>query len=95
MADIISKGEIKMYKTYIENGMDEIEIKCDFDYEPYEAMTRHQPPSDEAVYITEINMVETGAEICLLPKAETEVEESLLDWIHDEQEYAAYGYMLD
>ena len=74
------------FKTTIENGMDELEIDVDADYEPYEESTRHYPGCSESICINEVTQVDSGAEICLLPKAEDTLEETIIDMIHDMQE---------
>ena len=84
-----------MFTTHIENGEEEIAIDVEFDYEPFEPMERHYPGSAEAAHITEVTLAGTDIEICLLPNTTEEVETALLDWIHDEQDYAEYGYMMD
>ena len=84
-----------MFETTIENYDEEIEIEVFFDYDPYEPMTRHYPGCDEQVSIYEVKLTESGEEICLLPETLSEVESQILDWIHEEREYAKYGYMLD
>ena len=84
-----------MDAIYLENGDEEIEIDVDFDYEPHEAMTRHYPGNSESVAINYVCITETKAELCLIGTAEDEIAEKVLDLIHEEQEYAAYGYMMD
>jgi hypothetical protein len=89
-----TKGDQNMgdFKTYLENGMDEIEIDVDADYEPFEESTRHYPGCVESVDICEVRMVESGSEICLLPKTKDEMKEIILDMIHDMQEMASIAY---
>lgn len=84
-----------MYTTDFDNGYQEFEIEIDFDYEPYEAMTRHYPGNSESVIINDVRVAETQAELCLLKGVEDELAEKVMEWIHDEQDYAEYGYMME
>lgn len=87
-----------------DNGYEELEVEIDFDYEPYEPMTRHYPGSPEGVIINAIYVVtdEGLSEICLIPNriVEEQLENAILEEIHEakaefEIEQAGYGYMLD
>ena len=88
-----------MYKTYLDNGYDEVEVEVEFDYQPYEpsswGFNGGYPGCDEAVDICEVKVVETQAELCLLKNAEYQMREEVMDFVHDEQEYSQYGYMME
>lgn len=68
---------------YFQNGFDDVTLDVEFDYQPYEAMTRDYPGCPEAVDIYSVILEDTGSEVCLLPDAEVEVEEKILDNIHE------------
>ena len=84
-----------MFETTIDNGYDEVEVEVDFDYQPYEAMTRHYPGCSESIDINEVRVVDTQAEICLLKPHDDLLAEQVMEWVHEEQEYSKYGYMMD
>ena len=84
-----------MYTTTLDNGYDEVEVEINFDYQPYEAMTRHYPGCSECVMIEEVKVIETNAELCLLKGVEEQLSEQVLEWVHEEQDYAKYGYLMD
>ena len=85
-------------KIHIENIDEEIEIEIDFDYQPEEQMTRHYPGCSASADINEVLRVDNGSELCLLPKAEELIEETLLEIALDNQvemaHYKKYGYLL-
>lgn len=86
-----------------DNGYEELEIEVDFDYEPYEPMTRHYPGAPEAVIINAIYVVtdEGLSEICLIPNrvVEEQLENDILNEIHEAKAEAevdrAYGYLME
>ena len=82
--------EIPTVTKYIENVEDEIEIEVAFDFQPPERMTRHYPGCDASADIYEVIIVETGAEICLLPKEQERMEEELLDDYYENQKEGRY-----
>jgi hypothetical protein len=85
-----------MYKTHIENVGEEIEIEVDYDYQPYEDMTRHYPGCNEDAEITSIIMTDTGAEIDIIDDdLLEELRVSILEHVAEESEYNKYGYLLD
>lgn len=74
-------------KKDIEAGEDEIEVEIFFDFQPYEPMTRHYPGSSPSCDIYEVQVVETGAEICLLKDVESSMAEEILDDYEDSKGY--------
>jgi hypothetical protein len=71
------------------------EFKVDFDYQPYEPMTRHYPGCDESVDICEVtdsdgDVVKDWAYEIM----EDELREACLDAVHDEQERLADTQLL-
>ena len=83
-----------MYNTHIENVDTEFEIEVDYDYQPYEQMTRQYPGCSESVEINEVRIV-NGSEICLMKNEEGLIEEQILEHIAEESDYNKYGYLLD
>lgn len=83
--------------THIENANKEIMIGVDFDYQPYEASTRHYPGCSESVDINYVSMIEelpTGSkmmyltnELCLLPEVIDRIEEEILEKIYEERNF--------
>lgn len=66
-------------KKHIEAGEDEIEVEIFFDFQPYEDQTWHYPGSSPSCDIYEVQVVETGAEVCLLKDVEGRMAEEILD----------------
>lgn len=70
--------------VYLENGDEELEINVDYDYQPEEpeesSVARHHyyPGCDADVTVNEVTY--NGCELCLLADAESELEESLLEY---------------
>lgn len=88
--------ENQMFTTDIDNGYDEVEIEIDYDYEPFEPKTRHYPGCSENIIIIEIRMTENNSEIFIIDKKVTDLlEEQILNYIHEEQAFVGYGYMMD
>jgi len=80
----------------LENGFNDIEIEViDYDYEPAEPMSWDNPGCPEGVIINKVVLTDTQQEICLLDDEEPSVVEALLEYIHEEQAYNKYGYMMD
>lgn len=93
---------------YLENCIHELGIRCYFDYTPYEPATRHYPGcySEANIYETKLLAIfdENGiekeildAEICLLPDAQKQAEEEILELIDEDNQnawvdYAEYAY---
>jgi hypothetical protein len=80
-------------------GIEDTDIEVEFEYDSFEPMTRHYPGSSESVAIGTVTIMETGSEICLLPKFEKELSNIILDEINEAQDedeaYHKYGYLLD
>jgi hypothetical protein len=89
------RKEKTMYRIDFMNCEEDLEIEVSGDYQPKEAMTWHYPGCDEDYEVCEVTVVETGAEICLLPEAEKEVIELVLEEIKEEAEYNKYGYLMN
>ena len=83
------------YETYIENCEDEIKIRVEFDYQPFEEMTRHYPGCSESVDVCYTELItethyddkvhESYSEICILPSVLADLETEILEHIKDEQ----------
>lgn len=85
-----------MYTTYIENVDEEIEIEIEFDYQPYEPMTRHYPGCNEDIEFCGFTVVDTGAEIEIIDEnLLDDLKVEILEWIKEESEMQKYGYLLD
>jgi hypothetical protein len=90
------------YETTIENGIHEIDIEIEFDYQPYESMTRHYPGCNEDAEICGITLLAVDGEMVELSEIEIiddDLLESLriqiLEYVAEESEMAQYGYLLD
>ncbi len=85
-----------MYTVRIQNYFGEdIELEVDGWYEPYEATTRHYPGQSECFCVEEAFVKETGAEVCLIGGADLDLQDQILDDIHEDQAYAKYGYLME
>ena len=88
-----------MFETTLDNGYDEVEVEIDFDYQPYEPQEwgyhGGYPGCPEGAEICEVKVVDTQAELCILPQFEMEFVEQILEHVHEEQAYAKYGYLMD
>ena len=86
-------------KLHIENVDEEIEIEVSFDYQPEENQTRDYPGCSADVEINEVIVVDSGAEICLLPKELERISEDLLiqtqENMVETKQYKRYGYMME
>ena len=83
---------IPIVTKYIEQGEDEIEVEIAFDFQPEEQRTWDYPGCDASLDIYEVTVVETGSEICLLPKVQELMEEEILDDYYGQD---PYGWVQD
>jgi hypothetical protein len=93
------------YRTYIENGKDEIEIIVYYDYQPFEKMTRYYPGCPESVDICYAEMVvryfknskeiKSLSEISLLHNTEIDIETEILESIKNKSNsyYELFDYV--
>lgn len=66
------------------NGFDEeIQIEVEYDYQPFEHMTRDYPGCPEEATIFSTTIIETGEEICLMPETEKELSKKILEIINE------------
>jgi hypothetical protein len=96
------KNMSDFFETTIENGIHEIDIEIEFDYQPYEPMTRHYPGCNEDLDFCGFTMLAVDGE--MVDSSEIEIiDDDLLDQLRvailehraEENEMAQYGYMLD
>jgi len=83
-----------------ENGEEDLEINVEFDYEPFEPMTRHYPGNIEGVEVYHlITIANTDIKLCLLPEGEDILADAILERVKEEKAesemYSKYGYMMD
>jgi len=76
------------------NCHEDLKIKVYGDYQPYEERTWHYPGCDEHYELEEVIVAETGARISLLGDSEEEIRIMIIEKIHEEKDYAKYGYMM-
>ena len=82
------------FETTIENAGEEIDIQIEFDYQPYEPMTRHYPGCSEVVDFC--GFTNNGAEIEIIDDdLLDQLRIQILEHIAEEKEMSQYGYMLD
>jgi AAA15 family ATPase/GTPase len=79
------KEQIMIYTTEIENVDECVEIEVEYDYEPFEPMTRNYPGWPESATIYKVTIVGTDVEIELLPKVQQEMEDEILNWMEQER----------
>lgn len=85
-----------MYKVSISDYFgNDIEIEVDGDYQPYENQTWTYPGCSEQFDIGEAYVIETGAEICFIGDTEMDIQEQILDKIHEDKSYKKYGYLME
>ena len=77
----------------------DIKLEVDGDYQPYEPQEwgyhGGYPGCPEGFEVCEVLIAETGAEVCLIGYAEEEIQDEILSQIHEDQDYAKYGYLMD